>query len=135
MGHSPAAMSMSAFVPSVQRAPPTSQQRGWWAERRVERFYRWRGWRLAARNWLGGDGELDLVFSRWRTLLVVEVRYRSQGDPLHSIDQGKLARTRKAARALVRTHHLERYRLRIDLAAVSTNGRVHIRRDVDRLPD
>ena len=99
-------------------------QRGGWAERRAEWFYRRRGWRLAACNWVGGGGELDLVFSRWRTLLVVEVRFRASGAALQSVDAEKLARTLKASRALIRGFHLQRYHLRVDLAAVATKGRV-----------
>ena len=85
--------------------------------------------RLAARarNWIGGGGELDLVFSRWRTLLVVEVRFRASGAALQSVDAEKLARTFKASRALIRGFHLQRYHLRVDLAAVDTKGRVTIR--------
>ena len=46
------------------------------AERRAARHLWLRGWRICARNWIGGGGELDLVGSRWRTLRVVEVRRR-----------------------------------------------------------
>ncbi|TVR44278.1 MAG: YraN family protein [Planctomycetota bacterium] len=111
----------------------SAQERGRQAERRVEGYYRRRGWRIAARNWQGGGGELDLVASRWRTLVVVEVRHRRRGDPLASIDAAKLARTLTAARALVRAHHLQRYRLRIDLAAVDERGRVSVRAEVQDL--
>ena len=107
--------------------------RGRWAERRAEWYYRRRGWRLAARNWLGGGGELDLVFSRWRTLLVVEVRFRASGAALQSVDAEKLARTLAASRALIRGYHLQRYRLRVDLAAVDPQGHVNIRPRVQDL--
>ena len=101
------------------------------AERRVERHLRWRGWRLCARNWIGGGGELDLVFARWKTLLIVEVRQRPTiEEAFVSIDTPKLQRTVLAARALVRAYHLERYRLRIDLVAVDADGRVKRHRDV-----
>jgi Holliday junction resolvase-like predicted endonuclease len=101
------------------------------AERQVELHLRLRGWRIAARNWIGGGGELDLVASRWRTLLVVEVRLRpTHAEALASIDDDKMARTRRAARALVRTFRLFRYRLRIDLFAIDAGGRMLRRRDV-----
>ncbi len=101
------------------------------AERRVERHLRWRGWRLCARNWIGGGGELDLVFARWRTLLIVEVRQRPTAEEAFaSVDTPKLQRTVLAARALVRSASLERYRLRIDLVAVDASGRIHRRRHV-----
>lgn len=101
------------------------------AERAAERHLRWRGWRLAARNWVGGGGELDLVASRWRTLLVVEVRRRAVHDLAGwSVDAAKLERTRRAARALIRQHGLHRYRLRIDLFLYDAAGRLERRRDV-----
>lgn len=92
---------------------------------------RWRGWRLCARNWIGGGGELDLVASRWTTLLVVEVRRRASAEAaLASVDRAKLDHVIAAAQALVRTHRLQRYRLRLDLAAVDERGRITWTRDV-----
>lgn len=107
-----------------------AQARGRWAEQRVVWWYRWRGWRLVARNWLGGGGELDAVFSRWRTLLVVEVRYRSRDDAFASVDDAKWQRTLRAAQSLQRSYHLERYRLRVDVAAVGPDGRVRVHADL-----
>ena len=97
-------------------------EKGAQAEAQVARWYQRRGWRLAARNWHGGGGALDLVFSRWRTLLVVEVRYRGSGAPLASIDEAKIERTLKASAALIRTFKLERYRFRLDAVGVSPAG-------------
>lgn len=103
------------------------------AERSAERHLRLRGWRICARNWTGDGGELDLVASRWRTLLVVEVRRRADHALAGwSVDAAKLERTRRAARALVRQHRLHRYRLRIDLFLYDAGGRLERRRDVDR---
>ena len=97
-------------------------QRGARAEARVARWYQRRGWRLCAHNWHGGGSELDLVLSRWRTLLVVEVRYRSSGQPLASIDHSKLEHILRASAALIRTHKLERYRYRLDAVGISPAG-------------
>lgn len=104
------------------------------AERRAERHLRWRGWRLCARNWVGGGGELDLVCSRWTTLLVVEVRHRPTVDAAFlSVDQAKLGRTIASAKTLVGQHGLQRYHLRIDVIAVDGTGRIHRHRDVARV--
>lgn len=101
------------------------------AERRVERWLRLRGWRICARNWVGGGGELDIVASRWRTLLIVEVRRRSDhAAAAASVDQAKIERTLKAARALVRAHALFRYRLRLDVFTVDAHGVIGRREDV-----
>ena len=116
--------------PSVP-ASSDARSTGRAAERAAERHLRWRGWRLAARNWVGGGGELDLVASRWRTLLVVEVRRRVDHEQAGwSVDVAKLERTRRAARALIRQHGLHRYRLRIDLFLYDASGRLERRRDL-----
>ncbi len=95
---------------------------------------RLRGWRIVARNWIGGGGELDIVASRWRTLLIVEVRQRADtAQALASVDRDKLDRTLAAAAALVRAHGLGRYRLRIDVIAIDGRGRLVRRRDVLRV--
>ncbi len=92
-----------------------------------------RGWRICARNWIGGGGELDIVASRWRTLLIVEVRQRVSGAAaVASVDRAKLDRTVAAARALIRAHGLEQYRLRFDVIGFPTSGAVVWRRDVLR---
>ena len=90
-----------------------------------------RGWRICARNWNGGGGELDIAASRWRTLLIVEVRRRATAAAaVASVHRDKLDRTLAAARALVRLHQLERYRLRFDVIGFPADGRAIWRRDV-----
>ncbi len=112
----------------------TARITGQQAERRAEYYLRWRGWRICARNWIGGGGELDLVCSRWRTLLVVEVRQRSTVDAAFmSVDRAKLERTLAATAALVHTFHLERYHLRVDVIAIDGHGQLLRRRDVTRI--
>ncbi len=101
------------------------------AERRACWHLRLRGWRICARNWIGGGGELDIVASRWRTLLIVEVRRRPQlAAAFASIDRAKLDRTLAAAAALVRFHGLGRYQLRVDVIAFDRHGRLVRRCDV-----
>jgi putative endonuclease len=81
------------------------------------------GWRICARNWIGGGGELDIVASRWRTLLIVEVRQRTTlAAAMASIDEEKIARTKSAAQSLIRQHSLERYCLRFDAMGWDEQG-------------
>ena len=101
------------------------------AEAQVARYLQWRGWRIAARNWYGGGGELDIVASRWKTLLIVEVRRRLTGaDALVSVDRAKLDRTLRAAQALIRAHNLEQYYLRYDLIGIGTDNSLFRRCDI-----
>ncbi len=110
------------------------RQAGRQAETRAVWHLRLRGWRIAARNWIGGGGELDIVASRWRTLLIVEVRQRITGaQALASIDEAKVNRTMRAAQALVRAHNLQIYQLRFDVIGVDADGRIHRRCDILRL--
>jgi putative endonuclease len=103
--------------------PTEAQRQGSMAEQRVCWYLRWRGWRICARNWIGGGGELDIVASRWRTLLMVEVRQRTTtAAALASIDQAKLTRIMQATQALVRLHGLERYYLRYDAFGLDKKG-------------
>jgi Holliday junction resolvase-like predicted endonuclease len=103
------------------------------AERRACRMLWLRGWRICARNWIGGGGELDIVASRWRTLLIVEVRQRvTTAAAVASVDRAKLDRTVASARALVRLHGLEQYRLRFDVIGFPVSGNVIWRRDILR---
>jgi putative endonuclease len=103
------------------------------AERRACRHLILRGWRICARNWVGGGGELDIVASRWRTLLVVEVRRRRDtAAALASVDRAKLDRTLASAKALIQTHRLQRYRLRLDVIAFDDRNRLRRQRDILR---
>ena len=94
-------------------------------------YLRRRGWRIVARNYHAAGGELDIVASRWRTVVVVEVRYRRDGSGLQSIDGKKLARTKRVAHQMVRTHRLHQYRLQFDLMAYDQNWRLVHQRDIE----
>ena len=114
--------------------PDDIRREGALAEERACRHLRWRGWRIAARNWRGGGGELDVVASRWRTLLIVEVRRRLSGpEALASVDREKLDRTMAAAQALVRNFDLQGYHLRYDLIGIGQDGTLHRRCDILRM--
>ena len=110
--------------------PQDPAQRGAWAETRAAHYLQRRGWRLCARNWIGGGGELDLVCSRWRTLLIVEVRYRSHDQPFVSIDTDKISHLKQASKALIRQHKLQQYVLRFDAIGVMSDGHVEWRKNI-----
>ena len=110
-----------------QAIPDNPQARGLWAEQRATRYLQWRAWRLCARNWIGGGGELDIVCSRWKTLLIAEVRFRSDDLPFLSIDQQKIDHLRSSAAALIKQHQLYDYAVRFDALGVSSNGHIEQR--------
>ncbi|WP_216902842.1 YraN family protein [Synechococcus sp. CCY 9618] len=62
----------------MSRSP--AQRQGAWAEQRVLRLLRLRGWQLLERNWRCRWGELDLVVQKPGRLLLVEVKGRRPGN-------------------------------------------------------
>ncbi len=102
------------------------------AEQRAVRYLQLRGWRICARNWVAAGGELDIVASRWKTLLIVEVRYRSAADPLESIHHDKIQRVMRTAQSLVYRHKLQRYRLRLDVIGIDANNTINHQKDIVR---
>jgi putative endonuclease len=65
------------------------------------------GWDILARNWRGGGGELDVIAQRGGRLRFVEVKARSQDDPvgLDAIDRRKRRLLRQAAEAFLTLEH------------------------------
>ena len=116
-----------------QRPPSDVQERGAWAERKAARYLQRRAWRLCARNWIGGGGELDLVMSRWKTLLIVEVRFRGDDEPFVSIDEEKIKHLQLASKALVRQHKLHQYQIRFDAIGVLRSGELEWRKHIIKL--
>lgn len=99
--------------------------RGAAAEAAVARWLARRGWRIAARNWRGGGGELDLVAVRGDLLAVVEVKARSDAaalaEPIRAAQAGRLHRAAQAYLA----RHPHDGEVRMDLAAVRRVGPWH----------
>jgi putative endonuclease len=103
--------------------------RGRFGERLVAQWYEARGYTVLDRNWRDGNrGELDLVVGRDRLVVFCEVKARASaefGDPLEAIDERKLARLRRLARAWLAAHEVRGVEVRIDGASV-LGGRVDV---------
>lgn len=107
------------------RAPHTvNRRRGDRAERVAARYLQRRGWRILARNWRGGGGELDLVAARRRTLVIVEVKTRSEAGWLEDpVGWRQTLRIHRAAAAYLRHSAREDWEVvRIDVIAVHRRG-------------
>lgn len=79
------------------------------------------GWKLAARNWRGRGGELDIVAFDGPTLVFVEVKARggrSHGLPEEAVDAAKQGRLARTALEYARAHGLSERPMRFDVAAV-----------------
>jgi putative endonuclease len=85
------------------------------------------GLRLVRRNYRCKVGEIDLVMLDGRTLVLIEVRYRSSkhyGGAAASVTGSKQRRIINAARHLLATHmELRRYPARFDVIAISSLAR------------
>jgi putative endonuclease len=95
-------------------------------ERMAARHLRRRGYRIVARNFRDGGGEIDLVAMDGETLVFVEVKTRrddAAGAPLEAVDARKQERLRRAAQAFAARHRAARRAMRFDVVAISGSGR------------
>jgi putative endonuclease len=85
-----------------------------------------RGYRIVGRNVREGGVEIDLVVSRGRLLVFVEVktrRGRRFGAPEEAVDARKRARLIRGATAWIHNHRPAAARIRFDVVAVELEGR------------
>ncbi len=107
-------------------SPRAGRLRGRWAERAAAVHLLLRGYRIRARNWTGGGGELDLVASRGGTLVFVEVKMRSAstfGGPAMAVDTRKRRRLIRAAGAYLTRFGLWEMPARFDVVTVERRSR------------
>ncbi len=94
------------------------------------------GLKLLLRNYRCTGGEIDLVMSEGRTLVLVEVRLRSDrsfGGAAASVDAHKQQRLIRAAQHLLQTHpQYRQLRARFDLVAIDGSDAA---RQVDWIKD
>src|SRR5262245_42895530 len=80
------------------------------------------GLTLLQRNYRCNGGEIDLVMKDAQTLVLIEVRFRSDrsfGGAAASVGRNKQQRLMRAAQHLLQTHRqYQRYRARFDLVAI-----------------
>lgn len=106
---------------------------GAWGQKQCEKFYKSKGCRTLARNFLCSTGEIDLVMAEsGGTVVFVEVKTRrgeDYADAESSITFPKKQRMTKAAKLFVRKYKLENYPLRFDVVMVLLNkkGKADIR--------
>lgn len=74
-------------------------------------------------------GELDIVCKKAKTLVIVEVKYRStkeMGDPIESVTKSKITKIIKATERYIIEHHLQDYEVRFDIIADRDGVQEHI---------
>jgi putative endonuclease len=100
----------------------TGGQRG---EHLAARYLLRRGWRIIARNWQGGGGEIDVVAIRGGVVAFVEVKTRGDPEALEDpVTSAQRTRLIRAASAFLASHPgLDRGWARFGLIAVDTGAR------------
>jgi putative endonuclease len=91
-------------------------------EEAAERWYVGRGYRLIARNWRCGIGELDLVLARGDVVVVCEVKARRgsrYGGGWEAVHARKRAKLRSLAQAFLLSRDLRPRSVRFDVASVA----------------
>ena len=91
------------------------------------RYLEQRGLLVLSRNWRCRLGELDIVATDARRLVVCEVKTRSGtqfGEPAEAVDQRKAAHIRRTTQAWLAAHRVRWCEIRFDvLAVVAEPGR------------
>ena len=79
------------------------------------------GWRVLARGFRGGGGEIDLIAARRGVLAIIEVKARRDLDSaLHALGPAQRQRIIGATRAFLTAHpELDGHDIRFDVIAVS----------------
>ncbi len=113
----------SAFGSAARLTPGDLGRAG---ENRGVWFYRWRGYRIVARNVRSNEGEIDLIVSRGKTLAFVEIKTRQtreRGAPHEAVNRSKQLRIARLAERFVASKRLEVGLVRFDVLSLFWNGR------------
>ena len=102
----------------------SARKRGNCGENAVCRYLRLRGWRILERNFTIKGGEIDIIATRFRYIVFVEVKTRSEatdtekyGHPADAITEEKKQHLRYAASRYLALHHNNK-KPRFDVAEV-----------------
>ena len=94
-------------------------------EQRAAEYLERAGLRLLDRNWRCGEGELDIVAADGATLVVCEVKTRSDGrygGPVEAVGPRKYRRLRRLAVRWLIAHEVFYAEIRIDIIGVLRTG-------------
>lgn len=96
---------------------------GRWGEQKAAEYLEQKGYRVVERNWRMGHRDLDIVALDDATLVVVEVKTRTNNlfmEPELAVDRKKIRSLSTAANAFVRQHRLS-LSVRFDIVTVVGN--------------
>ena len=101
----------------MKKTIDTTKSIGDLGERVAVRYLRLHGYRIKERNWRTGHMELDVIATRWKELVFVEVKTRTYTDktlstappPKTAVRDEKQRLTRRAARQYLLEHPTKRH--------------------------
>ncbi len=100
------------------------------AEYEAGKYLEEKGYTIVERNVnYPGKGELDIVATYAKTLVVVEVKYRSTGDygdPIESVTRSKVGKIIKATELYIAEHGYDDYDVRFDIVVLRDGKIEHI---------
>jgi putative endonuclease len=99
----------------------TATERGRYGECVAAWALRRQGYKVLARNWRSGGGEVDLVCRHKKTLVFVEVKLRGSGawvEPADAVDRNKRRRIGNAARLYLKQLRQSQVPIRFDVVEV-----------------
>ncbi len=120
-------------TPSPSTVRSAAHRRGVWSEIWVAAYLWCRGYRLRARRYKTPVGEIDLIATRGRTLVFIEVKARPNlTEGLSAIAPSSYWRLAQAASLYVARHPtMNDYRQRFDLVVVLPRGRIYHLDNID----
>ena len=92
------------------------------------KFYADQGFEIRARNWRAGRKEIDLIVSREKLLIFVEVKSSTTkkfGHPAERVDRRKQNNLIEAARQYLLAENIKDYDLRFDVVTFSSGQLEH----------
>ncbi|WP_029522854.1 YraN family protein [Persephonella sp. KM09-Lau-8] len=103
------------------------------AEEKAVNFLKQKGYTILDRNFRTRYGEIDIIASKDKTLVFVEVRFRSGSfiSPEESIDHRKVQRIIKTANAYLTKTTTSYENIRFDVIAIDKNQIRHIENAFD----
>jgi len=113
-----------------------AQESGRFAEVIAALWLTTKGYRVLARNYLGGGGEIDIIARRGSTLVFVEVKARpSLDEALIAVDRAKLEQIARAGRAYLAEQQIAAgVAIRFDVVLVAPGQLPRHMRNVAELP-
>ncbi|HAL46016.1 MAG TPA: YraN family protein [Phycisphaerales bacterium] len=124
---------MLFFGNNLKKILSDSHLLGQWGQKQCEKFYKAKGCKVLARNFLCKSGEIDLIIGQTDgTVVFVEVKTRSNeifADAESAITLAKKKRMTKAANLFVKKYELDSSPFRFDVVIVRPDekGKAQIR--------